>query len=367
MNSKKIVSEMLKEGEHYEIVKDGTGYGYKYAILDSEIWAPKEGIVEIKRLKNNLTVDGRPKNDDEVIIKRYKDRETGLLFGLHTGVDDRTKAIAHNYVKLDGNMMFDLSIPSDRRLYIMAMRSPSVEGSPNQSGKPIYKIFDKQINASKNVDKRKVRQRAEAIVDSLKDDQLEEMALNIGVNVAANRNREMLLDEVYRFVDNDPRKFIDIFESPNRQYITIFNKARAKNIITLDYATNTFMYGGLLLGHSQDAAVNFLMEKENIAHSIKLQYEDIDAGTRQSMSFVKEQVVDPEKEALKKRIAELEAANATKEKMEAPVEVIETPEERFAKLKTKAKDLGIKGFALPHVTEEKLLKMIEEHESKLEQ
>jgi sialic acid synthase SpsE len=127
------------------------------------------------------------------------------------------------------------------------------------------------------------------------------------------------------------------------------------------------MYGGLLLGHSQDAAVNFLMEKENIAHSIKLQYEDIDAGTRQSMSFVKEQVVDPEREALKKRIAELEAANATKEKMEAPVEVIETPEERFAKLKTKAKDLGIKGFALPHVTEEKLLKMIEEHESKLEQ
>ena len=60
------------------------------------------------------------------------------------------------------------------------------------------------------------------------------------MNVAANRNREMLLDGVYRFVDNDPRKFIDIFESPNRQYITIFNKARAKNIITLDYATNTF-------------------------------------------------------------------------------------------------------------------------------
>ena len=62
---------MLKEGVDYEIVKDGTGYGYKYAILDSEIWAPKEGIVEIKRLKTT-TVDGRPKNDDEVIIKRYK-------------------------------------------------------------------------------------------------------------------------------------------------------------------------------------------------------------------------------------------------------------------------------------------------------
>jgi len=362
MNSTHITSETLVEGTHYEIVKDGTGYGYKYAILDHIIWAPKEGIVEIKRLKNNLTLAGTPKNDDEVIIKRYKDRETGLLFGLHTGVDDRTKAIAHNIVKLDGNMMFDLSIPADRRLYIMAMRSPSVEGSPNQSGKPIYKIFDKQVNASKNIDKRTLRRRCEDIIASLKHDQLEEMALNIGVNVVANRNHDMLLDEVYRVAENEPRKFIEIFENPNREFISIFHKARAKNIISLDYATNTFMYGGLLLGHSQDAAISYLTEKTNIAYSIKTQCEDIDNGTKKSMAFVKEQV-DPEKEAMRKELEELRKLKAEKLNSQS-VDTTGTSENDFNKLKEKAKELGIKGFALPHMTPEILKKIIEEAEAK---
>ena len=134
----------LIEGTHFEIVKNKTGYPYKYAILDHECWCPKEGIVEIRTMKNNFTITGAAKNDNEVIIKRFKDRETGLLFGIHSGVDDRTGDINHRYVRLEGNMQFDLSIPNDRREYIMASRGPSVEGSPNQTGKPTYKLFDKQ-------------------------------------------------------------------------------------------------------------------------------------------------------------------------------------------------------------------------------
>lgn len=365
MNSTQMNSEMLIEGTHYEIVKDGTGYGYKYAILDNLIWCPKEGIVQIRRLKNNLTVDGRPKNDDEVIIKRYKDRQTGLLFGIHTGVDDRTKAIAHNYVKLDGNMQFDLSIPADRRLYIVISRSPSVEGSPNQSGKPEYKILDKQVDAAKSIDKRTLRRKCEDIIASLKDAQLEEMARNIGVNVEANRNRDMLLDEVYRVSEADPRKFIEIFENPNREFITIFHRARAKAIITMDFATNTFMYGGIVLGHSQDAAINFLVEKAGMAESIKIQCDDIDNGTRKSMSFVKEQV-DPEKEAMRKELEELRALKAAKAESESAVASEEIKPENIntmESLKARAKELGIKGYALPHMTEEKLLAAIEKAEA----
>lgn len=365
MNSTQMNSEMLIEGTHYEIVKDGTGYGYKYAILDHEMWAPKEGIVEIRRLKNNLTLAGTPKNDDEVIIKRYMDRPTNLLIGLHTGVNDRTKTINHNYVKLEGSMMFDLSIPADRRLYIIAMRSPMVEGSPNQSGKPVYKLYDKQIIASKNIDKRSLRRKCEDIIESLKHGQLEEMARNIGVNVEANRNHDMLLDEVYRISENDPRKFIEIFENPNREYITIFHRARAKNIITLDFASNTFMYGGIVLGHSQDAAINFLTESQGIASAMKIQCDDIDKGTKQSMSFVKSE--ENELEKLRAEVAELKAS---KVKSESAVVSEETKEESINtmdSLKKRAKELKIVGFALPHMTEAKLIKAIEEKEAELSQ
>lgn len=354
----------LIEGQHYEIVKDGTGYGYKYAILDHEMWAPKEGIVEIRRLKNNLTLAGTPKNDDEVIIKRYMDRPTGLLIGLHTGVNDRTKTINHNYVKLEGSMMFDLSIPADRRLYIIAMRSPMVEGSPNQSGKPVYKLYDRQILASKNVDKRKLRQKAEAIIESLKEKELEEMARNIGVNPDANRNLNMLLDEVYRMAEADPRKFLEIYENPNREYITIFHRARAKAIITLDFASNTFMYGGIVLGHSQDAAINFLTESQGIASAMKIQCDDIDKGTKQSMSFVKSE--ENELEKLRAEIAALRENQNTNSAViseETKAESINTMES----LKARAKELGIKGFALPHMTEAKLVAAIEEKEAELSQ
>jgi len=321
-------------------------------------------VIEDTANMMNLLSDTTAKNDDEVIIKRYMDRPTGLLIGLHTGVNDRTKTINHNYVKLEGSMMFDLSIPADRKLYIIAMRSPMVEGSPNQSGKPVYKLYDKQIIASKNIDKRSLRRKCEDIIESLKHGQLEEMARNIGVNVEANRNHDMLLDEVYRISETDPRKFIEIFENPNREYITIFHRARAKAIITLDFATNTFMYGSIVLGHSQDAAINFLTESTGLASAMKIQCDDIDKGTKQSMSFVKS-----EENELEKLRAENAALRANQNNNSAVVSE-ETKEESINtmdSLKKRAKELKIVGFALPHMTEAKLIKAIEEKEAELSQ
>lgn len=357
MKQPKIVREILKEGEHYEIVKDGSGYSYKYAILDHEIWCPKEGMVEIRRMKNNLTVDGRQKNDDEVVIKRFKDRETDLLFGLHSGVNDGTKEINHTYVKFDGNMMFDLSIPQDRRLYIMAMRGPSVEGSVNQSGKPAYKIYDKQIIASLSIDKRALRRKAEDIIETLKGNALEEMARNIGVNVEANRNTKMLLDEVYRISDANPSKFIEIYESPKREYITIFKRALSKGIIILEYATGNYMYGGITLGNGEDAAVNFLQEKDGMSASIKIQCDGVDTGTAKSMAFVKND--QSELEALKAELAELKKAklaDAPKEEVLAEKHHVKKDDEELDLLRARAKELKIQGAHL--ASKETLLKKI---------
>lgn len=360
MKTTQITREMLVEGTHYEIVKDGTGYGYKYAILDHEIWCPKEGIVEIRKMKNNLTVDGRPKNDDEVVIKRFKDRSTDLLFGLHSGVDDNSKQINHTYVKFDGNMMFDLSIVEDRRLYIMAMRGPATEGSPNQMGKPTYKLHDKQIIASVNIDKRKLRRKAEDIIDTLKGSSLEEMARNIGVNVEANKNPQMLLDEVNRIAEANPSKFIEIFESPKREYITIFKRAISKGIITLEFATGNYMYGSIVLGNGEDASVNFLQEKEGMSASIKIQCDGIDSGTKKSMSFVKDEISEIDK--LRAELAELKKAKSADAHVHVKSEVAEKhplkkeDDEELDTLRARAKELKIQGAHL--ASKDTLLKKI---------
>ena len=352
----------LIEGTHFEIVKNKTGYPYKYAILDHECWCPKEGIVEIRTMKNNLTITGAAKNDNEVIIKRFKDRETGLLFGIHSGVDDRTGDINHRYVRLEGNMQFDLSIPNDRREYIMASRGPSVEGSPNQTGKPTYKLFDKQIIASKNIDTRKLKRKAEDIIDSMKATQLEEMALNIGVNVNANRNPQMLLDEVYRVMEANPKKFIEIYENKDREIISIYHKAKSLGIITQDFLTQTYSFGGITLGVGEQASIEFLIEKRQMAYVIKQQCEVTDKGTAKSMAFA-DKPEDVEKKALLARIAELEAqakGSTSADKLEDAV----TEDHEMIELRKEAEELGVKGYALPSIKKETLKAKVEEAKAK---
>ena len=125
------------------------------------------------------------------------------------------------------------------------------------------------------------------------------------------------------------------------------------------------MYGGIVLGHSQDAAINFLTESQGIASAMKIQCDDIDKGTKQSMSFVKSE--ENELEKLRAEVAELKAS---KVKSESAVVSEETKEESINtmdSLKKRAKELKIVGFALPHMTEAKLIKAIEEKEAELSQ
>ena len=371
INSTQITSEMLVEGTHYEIVKNKAGYGYKYAILEHECWCPKSGIVEIRNMKKNLTLQNTPKNDGGVTIKRFRDKETGLLFGLHSGIDDRTGDIKHYDVLLDGNMQFDLSIPHDRRQYIMASRGPSVLGSPNQSGKPNYILFDKEVIASKNNDNRSLRRKAEDIVESMKDAQLREMAMNVGINVNANNSPKMLLDEVYRFIENTvngvtgAKRFIEVYENKDREIITIYHKARSLGVITQDYVTNTFSFGGVPLGVGEEASIQFLIEKRQMAYVIKQQCEVTDKGTIKSMAFA-EKPEDAEKKALLARIAELEAKQPKIDLTDTETEKEPLSEDaEMTELRKEAKDLKISSWALPAIKKETLRAKVEEAKAKL--
>jgi len=372
-NQNKVSEKLeLQEGVHFEIVKNKAGYGYKYAILDHECWCPKSGIVEIRNMKNNLTLQNTPKNDGGVTVKRFRDKETGLLFGLHSGIDDRTGDIKHYEILLDGNMQFDLSIPHDRRQYIMASRGPSVLGSPNQSGKPNYILFDKEVIASKNNDNRSLRRKAEDIVESMKDAQLREMAMNVGINVNANNSPKMLLDEVYRFIENKvngvlgAKRFIEVYENKDREIITIYHKARSLGIITQDYVTNTFSFGGVPLGVGEEASIQFLIEKRQMAYVIKQQCEVTDKGTVKSMAFA-EKPEDAEKKALLARIAELEAKQL-KDLESADIEAEKEPlseDAEMTELRKEAKELKISSWALPAIKKETLRAKVEEAKAKL--
>jgi hypothetical protein len=346
-----VVSEMLteakgKEGD-YIVWKGAEGSEYKYVNLYNDKYCKRSGIVEVEPMRYNKGIGGVNKHDNYARIKRYRDKKTKLLWGLPLEYNDTMKSITHEEIIMEGKMMFDLSIEEDAFKFAIIKNSPYVEGSPNSDGRPTFKIVDKEVKAETNINKRVLRQRAENIIAKLKYDELVEMARNFGVNVEANRSLAMLTEEVYRVAEADPRMFLEVWENPQREYISIFHRALAKGVIKQDRIASSFMFNAYTLGQSKEMAIKNLVDNHGITTAIKLICDEQDNGTLESMSFVKPDV-NEEMEKLKAELAELRAkqtikADVTSEDSTSYEKIVDT---EFEALKAEAKELKIPGWAV---------------------
>lgn len=368
------VSEKLIAGTDYVEVADGNQATHKYVNLNNEDYCKRDGVVEFIPMKNNKGIGGTFKHENVKVFRTVLDRVTGLTWGVPLSVDHETKEIKHQQFRVEGSVILDLSVKSQAILAAMIKNSTFCEGSPNLIGTPVYKVLDKEKQAEANVKNITYRRKAEDIIFNLKEDGLIEMALNIGVNVSANKKLSMLTAEIHRVMNLDPEKFVKIYENPNRVFTSIFNRGRHNNIITHDVAVGDFKYNGLTLGHSQEMAVKYLMDNDNIATTIELRSKEHEKSSNRTLVKAEpvKVSVDTEKEAMRKRIEELESkANANKwaedvklEEFKAPFEVEDNSaaEDELIILRAKAKSYKIQGAHL--ATRDTLISKIAEYESK---
>ena len=366
------VSETLREGTDYIIVKDGNGAETKIVNLANEKYCPRKGFIEIEAMRKSN------KHENVKMIRKIRDKKTNLFYGIPTGINTETKELQFKAIWIDNKMLFDLSIPDQAMACAIILNSQYIEGSPNQQGRSLWKVIDKEVIAHKEINKRTLRRQAEVIIESLSGSALEEAAINLGINVDANRSVFMLTNEIYRVMELDPKKFIELHNNPEREYISVFNKAVAKGFIVNDVLTGNYIYGNIPLGHNKEMAIKFLVDNTGMATTLNAKCDMQDAESRKSMEIKQESAQSQSKEAeMQKKIMELEAELAKNKKVEefkdpfASMESVVSEEtkkdsaEVMADLKARAKELGIKGFALPHMTEAKLVAAIEEAESKL--
>jgi hypothetical protein len=366
------VSEMLKEGVDYIIVKDGNGAETKIVNLANEKYCPRKGFIEIEAMRKSN------KHENVKMIRKIRDKKTNLFYGIPTGINTETKELQFKAIWIDNKMLFDLSIPDQAMACAIILNSQYIEGSPNQQGRSLWKVIDKEVLAHKEINKRTLRRQAEAIIESLSGGALEEAAINLGINVDANRSVFMMTNEIYRVMELDPKKFIELHNNPEREYISVFNKAVAKGFIINDVVTGNYIYGNIPLGHNKEMAIKFLVDNTGMATTLNAKCDMQDAESRKSMEVQQEMAQSQSKEAeMQKKIMELEAElakNKPVEEFKSPFASMETvvseeikkdSAEVMADLKARAKELGIKGFGLPHMTEAKLVAAIEEAESKL--
>jgi hypothetical protein len=366
------VSEMLKEGVDYIIVKDGNGAETKIVNLANEKYCPRKGFIEIEAMRKSN------KHENVKMIRKIRDKKTNLFYGIPTGINTETKELQFKAIWIDNKMLFDLSIPDQAMACAIILNSQYIEGSPNQQGRSLWKVIDKEVLAHKEINKRTLRRQAEVIIESLSGSALEEAAINLGINVDANRSVFMMTNEIYRVMELDPKKFIELHNNPEREYISVFNKAVAKGFIINDVVTGNYIYGNIPLGHNKEMAIKFLVDNTGMATTLNAKCDMQDAESRKSMEVQQDTVQSQSKEAeMQKKIMELEAElakNKPVEEFKSPFASMESAvseetkkdsAEVMADLKARAKELGIKGFALPHMTEAKLVAAIEEAESKL--
>lgn len=341
-NSKAIGFE---EGVHYKTVKDGNGLEHKILNFENPELCPRDGIVELEPLKTSR----RHKN--HVSFRVIRDKEMDVLVGIPLGIDPKTKQLLFQKITIEEKETLDLSIPADAMKWACIKRSHYFVDSPNFQGssKTKYKAIDREQEAIKFELERRTKRKAIDIAESLHGNDLEDFALNLGIDPRVMSSKTLWM-EVVKFAEQNGTRFMEIWNSDMREEMTILKRGVSAGVLsqTVDLGIN---YNGLTLGFNEPEAAKYL--KDHPATKIS-----IDAISRKnendgdvSMGVVKkEPVIKDEKDAeiarLKKMLAEKEEATkiATEKAIELQSEfdLMEANPE-LADLIKEGKRLGIKG------------------------
>jgi len=310
----------FKEGEHYFLFKDGRGIPHKVANLDHPMFHARNfGTVTLEsyRVAANHRNGERPDIETKSMFRAVKDRATGWWFGIPIGINDHDKQITWAQYPLRMQNTFDLSKVEDRKMFACLSRDPRVEGSPNQSGKPLYKVIDSHKKNMDYMENRSKRKRCEEIIEGLNYEQLIELAPSIGINPRAYNQQDMHA-EFFRYAENNFTKFLELWDSPNRQITTTFKRALNTGVIqrVIVEGTNGMMhvyqFEGLALGSTESEAVAFLSSNDRASMLTSILFRTSEAEKSMKQNNTKVLQVDKARD-LEREVAELRAQLAAKQ------------------------------------------------------
>lgn len=346
-SGKSTIAQGMAPGKDYIIVKDGNQYEHQVLNLDNERWMPTTGIVEFSPVKTSK------RHINNITLKNYRDKETGLIVGIPIQVDGRSKEIIWQTVLVRDTVIYDLSIPQQRAEAIVVSRSPFVVGSPNfrPGSKVMYKKTDKELEAQVFMKNRATKRKAEELAEGLNGQALYDMAYAIGKDPKF-MSPIMTHKEVILFAEANPARFLEILNSENRQALVILKRGFATGLIEQDL-NRGFTYGGVSLGFSEEEAVDFLKKNPTTMTSIDVQSRKKESATYETLTetFKKEAVVTVNEAEAKIAKLEEELARMKREKESAAAiavelqskEVLANEDPEFAELVAEAKKFDIRG------------------------
>jgi hypothetical protein len=318
-------SEAIKEGVHYKNWDPKkTGLPYKIFNFDNEELCPTKGIIHLESYKVSKNVNGHRRHKTSIKFDRVYDSATGIIIGIPVGYDEKNDRPIFKSIHLEEDNYFNLANPEDAKTWAVVKNSYFVEGSPNAHDKKmiIYRVHDKEKEADLYNAKREIKRKAERIADGLHGKQLLETAIQLGFNVD-DMSPSIMSMKVSQVAESEPKRFMDVWDSPNKLEITIIKRALSTAIITEDIQLG-YMYGAIQLGISEALAVEYLKDHPQIRVVIDQQSQAKQSDSIKAMSDVTTAPIADDKDAEIARLkAELAKSNkAVKEVSEVKGEEI---------------------------------------------
>lgn len=334
--------------DEYKIITDGNNTPVKVVNFENKNICRRNGTIVLEALKRSKL------HNNLLIIRRYKDRKTGVIYGIPDGINPKTKQLEFRRIQIEDNEVLDLSIAEDAMKWVVIKNCPYVQGSPNLgSNKPIFKIVDQIKEAETYLSKRVIKRKAETIAEALTGDELLEQARNLGLPTKGI-SVPVLHMNVIKSAEQNPERFMEIWDSPNKLEISVLKRAIAVGLVIEDRMKG-YLYNTIPLGFTEPAVVEYLREHPQVRQAIDMQSKKVDEDSKRAMSVEPEtkKVVADEKDAsyklLMDRLAKLEEENKALRSVKAD-EIAETisaneeeADDELLELIAEGKRLGLKG------------------------
>lgn len=330
----------------YKLIKDGNGIEHKVIDLDDDSLLPRTGVIVLESIKKNSRSPIQA-----YIYRATKDLQSEVMIGICIGVDNRTKELKWLGINLSGLNTFDLSIPSERKKAIVLLRSTIVLGSPNLSRNEavhVFRVHDAEKAANIEIKRIKDGQRAIMVAQGLTGDELLNMGRNLGI-MTETTSLTILTAEVLKRAEQNPSQFLQVWDNPNRELVTILNRCLNTGVLTFD-ALDGYHYEGRFLGHNEPAVYEYFKKYPDVKSALDIKSREKLKQSEKAMAKAEplnsKNDMATELAILKKELAEAKAklekssADSIREQLETEVEADPELVNELEALKEEAKKIG---------------------------
>lgn len=351
-------TDVATKGLPWKYMQDGNGMNVKIIDFDAigEDIMPKSGQIVYEATKKSARIIGA-----KIIGYGYscgRDILSEAMVGIPTGIHPKSKEIIFQRMSLFPLNTYDLSIPMQRKQAIVLRYSYIVIGSPNLSANMACHMFrehDVEKAAYLDIQRIEDAQRALTIAKGLKGDELADMARNMGI-MPEVVSLPILTAEVMKAAEKRPNEFLEMYESPNRQFVTILKRALDTGLVSFT-PMEGYKYNAQYIGQYEPNVYEYFRKYPDVAEALEIKSKDRLKESEKAMAkeapTTSRKDVDIENALLKKQLAEMQAKLQEASAKNIRTELADEKEPNveleltLEKLKVEAKELGL-GKGLHH-------------------